>query len=50
MPQNKFNHTDCSRKVCFVGFLKNITEKLYLLIRKHLVTDISLGFLEDSLS
>ena len=55
MPRNKFNHTDCSKKVCFLCFLKkktlrNITDKSYLLIRKHLVTDNSLGLLEDSLS
>ena len=53
MPRDKFTHSDCQRRVCFVCFLKkktikNITDTTRELIRKHLFPDKSLQINEDS--
>ena len=55
MPRDKFTHSDCQKRVCFVCFLKkktvkNITETTRGLIRKHLFQDKSLKLSEDSFS
>jgi hypothetical protein len=53
MPRDKFTHSDCQKRVCFVCFLKkktvkNITEITRGLIRKHLFQDKSLKLSENS--
>ena len=48
MPRDKFCHSDCQKKVCFICFLKkktmkNISEATYGMIRRLIVPEISLG-------